>query len=328
MPKLTLPSGKRIFENKTFSKEFLELTLAEIRGAGEFTGVLKSAREHVQDLLFFLKGKPYAAGRVEGGRPFSLNIREFFEALPAGVKEHALLSLHEIDPVLFKGMLVYLQKEPAIKASTRLLNLDDILGQIQGQSSGALIILKREGGMNFFFFFKGKAVKSHYAETAGAHTSAVPLTEQLVLFAYPNDLVPVDAFVYLDIATSPAADAEGIREEELAEMPYRTEDGQRASLSPRVLLTVIEGPDVEKKFDSPLPCTIGRRECDIILGDRMVSGRHAVLRESGGRLVIEDLESTNGTYVNGVEIKARELTAGEVITIGETRLRLENVVFS
>jgi hypothetical protein len=328
MSTLMLPPGKRIFENKTFSKEFLELTLEEIRSAGEFTGVLKSAGEHVQDLLFFLKGKPYAAGRIEGDRPSSFNIRDFFEALPSGVKDHALLSLHEIDPVFFKGMLVYLQREPTIKASTKLLNLDDILGQIQDQSAGALVILKRDGGMNFFFFFKGKAVKSHYAGPADANSAAVPLTEQLVLFAYPNDMAPVDAFVYLDIATSAAADAEDIRDTELAEMPYKMEEGQRASLSPRVFLTVVEGPDMEKAFDSPLPCTIGRRECDVLLGDRMVSGRHAVLRESGGRLVIEDLESTNGTYVNGVEIKARELAAGEIITVGETRLRLEKVVFS
>lgn len=48
MSRLTFPSGRRIFENKTFSREFLELTLAEIREAGEFTGFLKSERSEVR----------------------------------------------------------------------------------------------------------------------------------------------------------------------------------------------------------------------------------------------------------------------------------------
>jgi len=176
-------SGKRIFENKTFSIEFLELTLSEIQGAGEFTGFLKSDRGEIQDILFFLKGRPYATGRVEGQRPLSHTIREFFEELPKGGKEPASLSLHEIDPVLFKGMLVYLQKEPSIKASTKLLNVDDITGDIKGRSSGALVILKKEDRMNFFFFFKGEAVKCHYAEAADGKAISSPVIEQLVFYA-------------------------------------------------------------------------------------------------------------------------------------------------
>lgn len=46
--------------------------------------------------------------------------------------------------------------------------------------------------------------------------------EQLVLYAYPNDMVPVDALVYLDIAMSRAADAEDSGEGELIELPFKT----------------------------------------------------------------------------------------------------------
>jgi len=211
-----------IFQNKAFSREFLELTLSEIQGAREFTGFLKSDRGEIQDILFFLKSRPYAAGRIEGRRPQSHIIREFFEELPKGGREPALLSLHEIDPVLFKGMLVYLQREPSIEASTKLLNVDDITGDIKGRSSGALVILKKEDRMNFFFFFKGKAVKCHYAEAAREKAISSPVAEQLVLYAYPNDMVPVDALVYLDIATSQAADAEDSGEGELIELPFKT----------------------------------------------------------------------------------------------------------
>jgi len=327
MSKLIFPPGKRIFENKTYSREFLELTLSEIRTASEFTGFLKLDKEDVQDILFFLKGEPYAAGRVKGQRPFSCTIRDFFEDLPKGGRGGSFLFLHEIDPVLFKGMLIYFQKEPSIKASTMMLNFDDILREIQEGLSGALVILKKEDRMNFFFFLKGKPIMSHYARSGDATLDAVPVMEQLILYAYPKDLISVEAFIYLDITTSQAFDAEGICEAGLIGMPYKTAHEQPISLPSRIELSVVEGPDLDKKFIVTPPCTIGRKEGDIVLGDRMVSGRHAVMRESGGRLLIEDLGSTNGTYVNGVEIKVKELLEGEVITIGKTRLRVERIAF-
>ena len=46
--------------------------------------------------------------------------------------------------------------------------------------------------------------------------------EQLVLYAYPNDMVPFDALVFLDIAASQAADAEDSGEGELIELPFKT----------------------------------------------------------------------------------------------------------
>ena len=180
-------------------------------------------------------------------------------------------------------MLVYFQKEPTIKASTKLLNFDDILSEIEEKSSGALVILKKEDRMNFFFFLKGKPVISRYAGDSDDETDKVPVMEQLLLYAYPKDLVPVDAFIYLDIDTSHAADAKDIGEADLIEMLYKTEDEQRLPLPSRIVLSVVEGPDPEKKFEVPLPCTIGRKEGDIILRDRIVSGRHAMIRELNGK---------------------------------------------
>src|SRR3954451_18394885 len=48
--------------------------------------------------------------------------------------------------------------------------------------------------------------------------------------------------------------------------------------------------------------TIGREGCEVNLMDPEVSRRHATIRDQGGSLAIEDLGSTNGTYVNGARI--------------------------
>ena len=68
--------------------------------------------------------------------------------------------------------------------------------------------------------------------------------------------------------------------------------------------------------------TIGRRPYnDISLDDLTVSGEHALVRTRGTESVVHDLDSRNGTLVNGMAIKQRVLCDGDVIDIGIYRLR-------
>jgi len=68
--------------------------------------------------------------------------------------------------------------------------------------------------------------------------------------------------------------------------------------------------------------TIGRRPYnDIALDDLTVSGEHALLRTRGAESVVHDLESRNGTLVNGMPVDKRVLCDGDVIDIGIYRLR-------
>jgi pSer/pThr/pTyr-binding forkhead associated (FHA) protein len=68
---------------------------------------------------------------------------------------------------------------------------------------------------------------------------------------------------------------------------------------------------------------IGRTsDCDIILAeDEKVSRVHARLDWDGEGWVLVDLDSTNGTLVNGEAIKEHRLQPGDVIEIGDTKLR-------
>lgn len=72
------------------------------------------------------------------------------------------------------------------------------------------------------------------------------------------------------------------------------------------------------------PVTIGRLpECEVVLTDPSVSRRHAEVRRRDGQFVIVDLDSTNGTKVNGVGVRERPLADGDEITVGSARLRFE-----
>jgi predicted component of type VI protein secretion system len=69
--------------------------------------------------------------------------------------------------------------------------------------------------------------------------------------------------------------------------------------------------------------TIGREGCDITLGDPDVSRRHAEIQISNGDIAINDLGSTNGTFVNGERIdQPRTLRDGDEVRIGAVVLRL------
>ncbi len=70
--------------------------------------------------------------------------------------------------------------------------------------------------------------------------------------------------------------------------------------------------------------TIGRLpECDVTLSDPNVSRRHAEIRPAGNGFAVTDLNSTNGTKVNGASVTDHRLADGDQITIGGTVMRFE-----
>jgi pSer/pThr/pTyr-binding forkhead associated (FHA) protein len=73
--------------------------------------------------------------------------------------------------------------------------------------------------------------------------------------------------------------------------------------------------------------TIGRgNDCDIQIVTHFVSREHARVTTERGAVIIEDLASTNGVFVNSIRIDRHELHHGDLLTIGETQFRfLESV---
>ncbi len=68
--------------------------------------------------------------------------------------------------------------------------------------------------------------------------------------------------------------------------------------------------------------TLGRRPYnDIVIDNLAVSGEHAVLQMTGGEVFLEDLNSTNGTYLNGKAIKKQQLQNGDSVEIGKYKIK-------
>ncbi len=68
--------------------------------------------------------------------------------------------------------------------------------------------------------------------------------------------------------------------------------------------------------------TMGRRPYnDVVIDNLAVSGEHAVITMSGSEVVLEDLNSTNGTHVNGKAVKRQVLQNDDTIEVGKYRVK-------
>jgi FHA domain len=116
----------------------------------------------------------------------------------------------------------------------------------------------------------------------------------------------------------PAAEAAGYFDEEVhaAGRPY----------SGRLVAARGGGLAGGEAFDIGPGLVIGRAlACEVTIDDSYASGRHARLYDRDGHVYIEDLNSTNGTHVNGARVHAQqELRQGDVIRIGDAELRFES----
>ncbi|MFV9568215.1 FHA domain-containing protein [Thermoanaerobacter mathranii] len=79
----------------------------------------------------------------------------------------------------------------------------------------------------------------------------------------------------------------------------------------------------ERTFNLFEVTTIGRSEgCDIVIESPYVSARHAIIRKRGRRFYIQDLNSTNGTFINGKRVKGiAKIKNNDVITLGDVELK-------
>ena len=96
----------------------------------------------------------------------------------------------------------------------------------------------------------------------------------------------------------------------------------RSNTMAQITLRVLDGADRGRVFDElATPVTIGREEGNSLqLNDERVSRFHVKIQEDQDKIVLTDLESTNGTKVNGEDIQLRILRFGDIISLGRSVL--------
>jgi pSer/pThr/pTyr-binding forkhead associated (FHA) protein len=122
-------------------------------------------------------------------------------------------------------------------------------------------------------------------------------------------------------------DASMVMDGDQAAVPRRERQGPdlRSGVDPRLEVVAAMGLDPGTSFELGDGATMGRTDgSDIPVDDPFASSVHARIFPRGQFMYIEDMGSTNGTYLNGRRLRAAErLKVGDTVRIGETEYRYQ-----
>jgi DNA-binding NtrC family response regulator len=114
-----------------------------------------------------------------------------------------------------------------------------------------------------------------------------------------------------------------------ASIPQRTVLGVRAAQGERFAsqeyhLVRVNGPEAGKSYDLGQSLRIGKAtDNDVVLDHPTVSRNHLVVRRQGEQFLVQDLGSTNGTFIDGAQIREGFLRAGALLEVGDVQLRFQ-----
>ena len=120
-----------------------------------------------------------------------------------------------------------------------------------------------------------------------------------------------------------------VSEEPIAEEPEALEEEndviEGTDEEPESIRLVLSGKNNPDLIMSNITdfATAGRRSTnDIIISDSAVSGEHCKFTLVDGSIYIEDLNSTNGTFLNGEQVEKAEVKSGDIIILGQKQYRI------
>jgi hypothetical protein len=152
-------------------------------------------------------------------------------------------------------------------------------------------------------------------------------TDDTLLLLKLGFLVLLYAFILLIVRTA-TKDIGGVPQESIVLGAAEATVLRAQVAGPAARFVVLDGPGLRPgtTLEVTMPTVVGRAaESGILLdGDDFASAQHARLGTGADGAWVEDLGSTNGTFVNGAQVTTkRVLQPGDVVRIGQTEFRLE-----
>lgn len=108
------------------------------------------------------------------------------------------------------------------------------------------------------------------------------------------------------------------------EIEYGPAQAARTPRERRLQLRMVRGLPADGVYALTRALSVGRSEgSDVMLADPSVSRQHAVIEIEDGRPFVRDLQSKNGTFVNGERVERNLLSEGDGVRFGKTTMRVE-----
>ncbi len=90
-------------------------------------------------------------------------------------------------------------------------------------------------------------------------------------------------------------------------------------------LIPLDGPQGGQLLELKARAIVGTApDCDVVVKDTSISGRHAEFSAQGGAFLVADLGSTNGTFVNEKRVQNAELVDGDTLRLGRTPFKFKS----
>ena len=172
-------------------------------------------------------------------------------------------------------------------------------------------LVVRDADSHMGTFLDGQPVKEAVIEN-GVHLLRVGTA---IVSVEPTDQVglPVEPVVVPEMTEAEEAEVEG-----------RMQAARDATAAARTVLVCVEGPLVGQEFEVPESGLVVGREGHVRVPDEFLSRRHFELtRDDEGILRVRDLGSRNGTFLNTLPARNTKVHAGDEITAGNNRFRVE-----
>lgn len=307
-------TAKSIFKQEKFKYEELDDLFSKI--ASEVNDCY-IAVHHGNSTRFFvvIAGEPYSAAVVDAAGRRLTRIQEFFDF--CNKLEVFNLEAFSADKKLLLCMLVGFAYQPDQTFTTDVVNVKDALSKIQGAGSDLIMILRpgpnTKRGIGFSIFVKGEPALVFLPHES---TETGPLHK---LLDYCNSLGEGETLaidLYNNTKVTPANDAGPFPTTGITKQ-YATRDLG----TPSIELSE-EGMTIGT-YDVNGDVTIGRDPTNVIrLPEAGVSREHAVIKMVDGEVVVEDLNSANGTAFKNIKIEHKTLSDGDEIVIRAYTLKL------
>lgn len=314
MSRLQIPYTKVTCPPHDFVEEKFNSLLSElIVKSGNTPHILEVFNNHIQYLAFIRDGQLYWASlhSPEGFR--NISIKDFFISVKN--TQFPRVVAYEACLVLFHSLLVCMQKEPELKVSSSLVDLEELLDKTESERKNALVTACHPNHVIMLRYKDSKPVACYTDYSFRASREDNPREEFLVTTYTRSARRPFEINLYSDLVVERAEDSRPIPSRYLDDITkfYLSEP-------PKLIVRLKDRPLKTYQFIGK-KLTIGRLpENDIEIDNLSVSRKHAQISTSNQGYILKDLGSKNKTYLNGDQVEASRLKDGDVITIGKYQI--------
>ncbi len=311
MLKDLIANQKRVFSKHLYAVGQIESIFRDLKSKNDLiTAILMLEESNRSLLLFILQDDLYSCYELRENTLSPLAFSDYFKEMS---QAQGALHLYLTNPIFFKALLVLAQSTPSIVATTDIVNIERLMGQVGKKNKEAILVVKKREQINLFYFSKGK-LSDGYFEDIGAMAEETKLQDQLLLYTYSaTEQEPLAVQLYYDLEVVPATDVDDAVEA-LTEGVEK-----RLAVRPRLILKQ-GGKETEKIVDKGV-FTLGRDvRSDWVIRDPLASREHALIKQNADGFYIEDCKSRNGTFVNKEKITTKKLLDRDHIQIGSFSL--------